>query len=354
MLLLFQPAPRTTRVLVPCGAHSEKPDSRANRVSRFQSFPLSLGAPTSSHHHHHHPGASPARAVTEASGNSVMGSTAFARAPRAPKSAARWPAGGAAARTMPGGGAGHPQPRAARREGAGAGEGGSHAAAARGRGSRRGGAGPTGWRRAPGERAGRASEEGGARGSAGRSRPRPAPPAPPARNSSPKVAAGEARSRRGTRPWPGARSPGGRRDGHSADQGQPGGESQPGRDARPPPRKTRLLGVAAAACRGQGGARGRWATPLPPARRHGPGAAADGAPGPAGGGGDAAAAPAPGERREGERGARRLPERPAPARCGVGGTQERPAAPPRVPLRRGMEQCDSRCLLVPAEFGASG
>lgn len=153
---------------------------------------------------------------------------------------------------------------------------------------------------APGERGGRSER------SAGRRRPRPAPPA---RNSSPKVAARLP-----------ARNAASRQHGHPADQGQPGGESQPRCGSRYTPRTARLLGVAAAARWGQGGARGRrrGAAPLPPARRHGPGAAADGAPGPAGGGRDAAAAPAPGERKEGTRGARRLWERPAPSRGGRG------------------------------------
>lgn len=126
----------------------EKPTRRNQTLGRTGS-PSSKVFPSSSAHRPPPtttttPGPHPHARSRKRRGNSVMGSTVFARAPRAPKSAARWPAGGAAAGTMQGGGARHPQPRAARRQGAGAGEGGSHAAAARGRGSRRGGAGPTG------------------------------------------------------------------------------------------------------------------------------------------------------------------------------------------------------------------
>jgi hypothetical protein len=201
-------------------------------------------------------------------------------------------------------------------------------------------------------RARRGSEEGGARGVRAAAAPAPAPrPRLPRATVPPKLRPGRREAGGGRGLSPARAAPGGRRHGHSADQGQPGGESQPRRGARPPPRTTRLLGVAAAARRGQGGARGQWATPLSPARRHGPGAAADGAPGPAGGGGDAAAAPAPGERGEGAWGARRLPERPAPTR---GVTGERREAPPRVPVSRGWSGVSAGASVFPAEFGASG
>lgn len=69
-----------------------------------------------------------------------------------------------------------------------------------------------------------------------------------------------------------------RRHGHPADHGQPGGASRPRRGAGPRRERGRPRRCCAPGIRRAMRARAR-ASPLPPARRHGPGAAADVAPG---------------------------------------------------------------------------
>lgn len=259
---------------------------------------------------------------------------------------------------MQGGGAGHPQPRAARRQGAGAGEGWSHAAAARGRGSRRGGAGPTDWRRAPGERAGRASEEGGARGARATAAPAPRLPRLPRATVPLKLPPGRRAAGGGRGLGPARAGPAGGGMGTRQTKGSLAERASPG--AAPGPRRERPDFWASLLLRA-GDKAGRAGAGLPPyhrrvgmvqellrmvrqGRREEAGTLlqhlrqVSAKRGKRGGGG-AAATGAP---------------RPCEVRRAGGGTQERPAAPPRVPLPRGLKRCDSRCLSVPPEFGAPG
>lgn len=217
---------------------------------------------------------------------------------------------------MQGGGARHPQPRAARRQGAGAGEGGSHAAAARGRGSRRGGAGPTGWLRAPGERAGPASEEGGARGARATAAPAPRLPRLPRATVPLKLPPGRRAAGGGRGLGPARAAPAGGGMGTRQTKGSLAERASPG--AAPGPRRERPDFWASLLLRA-GDKAGRSGAGLPPYHRR------------VGMVQELLRMVRQGRREEagtllqhlrqvsakrGKRGARRLPERPAPARCG--------------------------------------
>lgn len=238
---------------------------------------------------------------------------------------------------MQGGGAGHPQPRAARRQGAGAGEGGSHAAAARGRGSRRGGAGPTGWRRAPGERAGRASEEGGARGARATAAPAPRLPRLPRATVPLKLPPGRRAAGGGRGLGPARAGSAGGGMGTRQTKGSLAERASPG--AAPGPRRERPDFWASLLLRA-GDKAGRAGAGLPPYHRR------------VGMVQELLRMVRQGRREEagtllqhlrqvsakrGKRGARRLRERPAPARCGGRGEGHKSARRhrPGSPFRGG-------------------